>query len=77
MTLDPKTLDQLAEHLHACQREARDTLKITDQHPDMDWDDAYAIQDRILAAKLKGGARVAGYKAGLTSHAKMRQMGVT
>ena len=77
MALDPKTLDQLAEHLHACQREARDTLKITDAHPDMSWDDAYAIQDRILAAKLKAGARVAGYKAGLTSHAKMRQMGVT
>ena len=77
MALDSKTLDQLARHLHACQREARDTPKITDEHPQMDFDDAYAIQDRILAAKLKGGARVAGYKAGLTSHAKMRQMGVT
>ncbi|MCK9515440.1 MAG: 2-oxo-3-hexenedioate decarboxylase [Ottowia sp.] len=77
MALDDKTLDQLAEHLHACQREARDTLKVTDDHPDMTWDDAYAIQDRILAAKLAGGAHLAGYKAGLTSHAKMKQMGVT
>jgi len=76
MALSSKTLDQLARHLHACQREARDTPKITDEHPEMDWDDAYAIQDRILAAKLKAGARVAGYKAGLTSHAKMKQMGV-
>ena len=75
MALSSKTLDQLARHLHACQREARDTPKITDEHPQMDFDDAYAIQDRILAAKLKGGARVAGYKAGLTSHAKMKQMG--
>ena len=62
MALKSKTLDQLARHLHACQREARDTPKITEDHPDMDWDDAYAIQDRILAAKLKGGARIAGYK---------------
>ena len=77
MALSSKTLDQLAKHLHACQREARDTPKITDEHPQMDFDDAYAIQDRILAAKLKGGARVAGYKAGLTSHAKMKQMGVS
>jgi 2-oxo-3-hexenedioate decarboxylase len=77
MALSSKTLDQLARHLHACQREAHDTPKITDEHPEMDWDDAYAIQDRILAAKLKGGARMAGYKAGLTSHAKMKQMGVT
>ncbi len=77
MALSSKTLDQLARLLHACQREARDTPKITDEHPEMDWDEAYAIQDRILAAKLKAGARVAGYKAGLTSHAKMKQMGVT
>ena len=77
MALSSKTLDQLAKHLHACQREARDTPKITDEHPQMDFDDAYAIQDRILAAKLKGGARLAGYKAGLTSHAKMKQMGVS
>ncbi len=77
MALDDKTLDQLAEHLHNCQLKQQDTLKITDDHPDMSWDDAYAIQDRILAAKLAKGSRVAGYKAGLTSHAKMKQMGVT
>ena len=77
MALDDKTLDALAEHLYACQREARDTPKITDDHPGMDWDDAYAIQDAILARKLGRGARIVGYKAGLTSHAKMKQMGVT
>ena len=77
MALDDKTLDQLAEHLHGCQLKQQDTLKITDDHPDMSWDDAYAIQDRILAAKLARGSRIAGYKAGLTSHAKMKQMGVT
>uniref|UniRef100_UPI0033403486 2-oxo-3-hexenedioate decarboxylase n=1 Tax=Castellaniella defragrans TaxID=75697 RepID=UPI0033403486 len=77
MTLDPQTIERLAEHLENCQREARDTPKITDEHPGMDWDDAYAIQDAILARKLARGARVVGLKAGLTSHAKMRQMGVT
>ena len=77
MTLDDKTLDQLAAHLHDCQLKAQDTPKITNDHPGMDWDDAYAIQDRILAAKLQRGARIAGFKAGLTSHAKMKQMGVT
>ena len=77
MALNQTTIDGLAEHLESCQRQARDTLKITDQHPDMDWDDAYAIQDAILARKLARGARVVGLKAGLTSHAKMRQMGVT
>ena len=77
MALNASTLDQLADHLENCQLKAQDTLKITESHPDMDWDDAYAIQDRILARKLARGARVVGYKAGLTSHAKMKQMGVS
>ncbi|GAB2733485.1 fumarylacetoacetate hydrolase family protein [Melaminivora jejuensis] len=77
MALSPATIAQLAEHLENCQLQVRDTPKITDDHPDMDWDDAYAIQDTILQRKLARGARVVGLKAGLTSHAKMRQMGVT
>ena len=77
MALNASTLDQLAELLENCQLQVQDTLKVTDTYPDMGWDDAYAIQDRILAAKLARGSRIAGYKAGLTSHAKMKQMGVT
>ena len=77
MALSKDTIEQLAEHLEACQLQVRDTPKITDEHPGMDWDDAYAIQDAILARKLARGARVVGLKAGLTSHAKMKQMGVT
>ncbi|MCL2778112.1 MAG: 2-oxo-3-hexenedioate decarboxylase [Polyangiaceae bacterium] len=76
MALDKATIDQLAKHLEDCELRAKDTPKITDQHPDMDWADAYAIQDAILQRKLGRGARVVGLKAGLTSHAKMRQMGV-
>lgn len=77
MALDDKVLDELAAHLENCQLNRQDTPKITDTYSDMTWDDAYAIQDRILAAKLARGSSVAGYKAGLTSHAKMKQMGVT
>jgi 2-oxo-3-hexenedioate decarboxylase len=76
MKLDAATIAGLAEHLEACQLHARDTLKITDEHPQMDWDDAYAIQAEILRRKLARGLRRAGLKAGLTSHAKMKQMGV-
>jgi 2-oxo-3-hexenedioate decarboxylase len=77
MALDQSTLFGLAEHLENCELQAHDTLKITDEHPHMDWDDAYAIQEEILRRKLARGARLAGLKAGLTSHAKMKQMGVT
>ena len=76
MNLDQNTMKQLAEHLDNCQLNQQDTLKITEQHPDMDWDDAYAIQDEIRARKLARGLKVVGLKAGLTSFAKMKQMGV-
>lgn len=77
MQLDRDTIAGLAEHLERCQLEARDTTKVSDEHPGMDWEDAYAIQDRILQRKLGRGARLVGYKAGLTSYAKMKQMGVS
>jgi 2-oxo-3-hexenedioate decarboxylase len=76
MKLDQATIARLAEHLETCELEARDTPKITDEFPDMDWEDAYAIQDSIRARKLARGTRIVGLKAGLTSYAKMKQMGV-
>jgi 2-oxo-3-hexenedioate decarboxylase len=76
MKLDRPTIARLAEHLETCELQARDTTKITDEHPQMDWDDAYAIQDEIRRRKLARGSRLVGLKCGLTSRAKMKQMGV-
>ncbi len=76
MKLDKATIAKLAEHLENCELRAQDTLKITDEYPEMDWDDAYAIQDEIRRRKVASGGRIAGLKAGLTSFAKMKQMGV-
>jgi 2-oxo-3-hexenedioate decarboxylase len=76
MMLDQDTIARLAAHLEECELQAKDTLKITNDHPDMDWEDAYAIQDEIRRRKVARGNRIVGLKAGLTSHAKMKQMGV-
>src|SRR5690606_7575601 len=76
MALDTTTIQKLAEHLDAAENECRDVVKITDENPDMDWDDAYAIQDALRAIKEGRGVRITGLKMGLTSHAKMKQMGV-
>ncbi|ASL27816.1 2-oxo-3-hexenedioate decarboxylase [Azotobacter chroococcum] len=76
MNLDPQTIERLAAHLDAAETERREVHKITDDYPEMDWEDAYAIQDALRALKEARGMRVAGLKMGLTSHAKMRQMGV-
>ncbi|HEY8856544.1 MAG TPA: 2-oxo-3-hexenedioate decarboxylase [Rugosibacter sp.] len=77
MKLDKAIIAKLAEHLENCELEARDTLKITEEYPDMDFEDAYAIQEAIKQRKIARGNKISGFKAGLTSHAKMKQMGVT
>ena len=77
MALNDHTIATLAEHLDNCRLGAQDTTKITDDHPDMDWGDAYAVQAEILRRQLARGERVVGLKCGLTSHAKMKQMGVS
>ena len=43
MQLDKATIEKLAAHLESAELEARDVTKITDDYPQMDWDDAYEI----------------------------------
>jgi len=76
MALDSRTIAALAEHLENAELGARDVTRITDAHPGMAWEDAYAIQDEIRRRKQERGSRIVGLKAGLTSFAKMRQMGI-
>lgn len=76
-TLEQQHIRELALHLDDAERNARAVSKITDAFPNMDWDDAYAIQDAIRELQQARGVRVAGLKMGLTSRAKMQQMGVT
>ena len=76
MKLDKSIILKLAEHLENAELQAQDVTMVTGDYPDMDWDDAYAIQDEIRRRKEARGNRTVGLKAGLTSFAKMKQMGV-
>ena len=76
MQLNNATVQALAEHLDAAEQQARDVTKITDDHPQMDWDDAYRIQEALQARREARGHKTVGLKCGLTSRAKMAQMGV-
>src|SRR6266849_4207109 len=76
MALETGTILKLAEQLEDAELQAYDVTMITADYPDMDWDDAYAIQDEIRRRKEARGSKITGLKAGLTSFAKMKQMGV-
>lgn len=45
-------------------------------YPDIGMDDAYAIQNAILRAKLDAGRKVVGWKIGLTSRAMQSALGI-
>ena len=76
MAMDQATKAELAELLEAAELEAHEVVKITDQHPDLTLGEAYEICDLIRDNKLSRGIKQVGFKMGLTSKAKMDQMGV-
>lgn len=75
-TLSTAQVAELADYLETCELEAKEATKITDRFPEMDFDDAYDIQYAIKKRKVDRGTLMAGLKVGLTSRAKMKQMGV-
>jgi 2-oxo-3-hexenedioate decarboxylase len=74
--LTKEQVQKLAEHLENAELEAYEVTKITDDYPDMTYDDAFDIQWEIRARKEARGNKIVGMKMGLTSWAKMKQMGV-
>jgi 2-oxo-3-hexenedioate decarboxylase len=76
MTLAQADIEKLAEHLEKAELEAYEVTKITDDYPDMTMSEATDIQWEIRRRKEKRGHKIVGMKMGLTSWAKMKQMGV-
>lgn len=66
----------LAERLDAARRSTTPTSKLSDDHPELTEDDAYAIQDAGIALRVQQGERVVGAKLGFTSTAMQEAMGV-
>lgn len=65
-----------ARTLDDAMRERREVVRITATLPALALADGYRIQDAGLALRAARGERVVGLKMGLTSRAKMKQMGV-
>ena len=76
MALSASVISELADIVDSAQRNAAAIVKLTDSQPDMDVADGYAVQAEICRRWLADGRRLTGYKGGLTSKAKMVQMGL-
>lgn len=75
-TLSREDVVRLAERVMTAQTYARPIRKLTEDYPDMTFTDSYAVMQELRKDYERRGHRVIGWKAGLTSKAKMVQMGV-
>lgn len=76
MPLSALRIAELAERLDGAALTRRTVAKITDEEPQLSLDDAYDVQWSLRERRLAAGRKLTGLKMGLTSRAKMKQMGV-
>ncbi len=67
---------QLADELWEADRSAKPVAPLTERHPDLVLDDAYAIQTINIDRRVDQGQRVIGRKVGLTSRPMQKLLGV-
>lgn len=75
--LDAASLDAMTDIVARAQAAPHTIPKLSETFPGMTIEDGYAVQDRLLARWQAEGRQLIGLKAGLTSKAKMAQMGVS
>lgn len=73
-TLSKDQLDAAADALYQAEQRREQIAPLTQSYPDMDMDDAYAVQSAWVQRKVADGDPVIGYKIGLTSRVMQRAM---
>jgi len=76
MTIDEALLQGISDELYNALRMAEAVAPLTERYPALSVENAYAIQQRLLARRLQDGERIVGKKIGLTSRAVMNLLGV-
>lgn len=68
--------NEIAKKLDRATLEHHEVVRFTAETPELDIPEAYEIQELGIQMRLRRGEKVIGHKMGLTSRAKMQQMGV-
>lgn len=75
--MTPRDIAAAAEALFEAEQAGRQIGLLSLRHPEMTLDDAYAVQAALVARKRAAGARVIGWKIGLTSRAMQAALNIT
>jgi 2-oxopent-4-enoate/cis-2-oxohex-4-enoate hydratase len=74
--MDDTTIRAVGDSLYDAWRTRRPIAQLTETYPDMSIEDAYGIQQRMIARRHEPGLRVTGKKIGLTSKVVQKMLGV-
>ncbi|HNE17844.1 MAG TPA: 2-oxopent-4-enoate hydratase [Zoogloea sp.] len=74
--MDKALITQLGDELYDALTQRRTLAPLTERHPDITIEDAYQIQQQMIARRLAAGERPVGKKIGVTSKAVMNMLGV-
>ncbi|MEN9879589.1 MAG: hypothetical protein RIQ55_235 [Pseudomonadota bacterium] len=74
--MDQSTIDKLGDSLYDALLARKPIAPLTAAHPDMTIENAYHVQQRMIARRLQQGEKVIGKKIGVTSKAVMSMLGV-
>lgn len=75
--MTPDQITAAAEMLFQAERTGQQCGLLSLIHPEMTLDDAYAVQAALVARKRANGAKVIGWKIGLTSRAMQQALNIT
>jgi 2-oxo-hept-3-ene-1,7-dioate hydratase len=75
-SLTAPQLEQLACQLLDAENSGRVMPRLSDLFPEMDAEEAYEVQRRVVAKKIEAGDTVRGYKIGLTSKVMQKAVGI-
>ncbi|WP_093282439.1 2-oxopent-4-enoate hydratase [Solimonas aquatica] len=74
--MDSQLITQLGDELYEALMARKTLAPLTSRHAEISIEDAYRIQQQMIARRLAKGARVVGKKIGVTSRAVMNMLGV-
>jgi len=74
--MDQQQITQLGDELYAALTAGKTVSPLTSRGFDITIEDAYHIQQRMLARRIEKGEKVVGKKIGVTSRAVMNMLGV-
>jgi 2-oxo-3-hexenedioate decarboxylase len=76
MSLSSERIEQLAEIVDNAAMSGTEIVMLSASVPELTIESAYHVQEASIARRIARGERLVGMKMGLTSRAKMEQMGV-